>query len=124
MALNPTYNYLKSQDSHIVLCFSDSVATSSKYLKGAGGIADDGYPMPYEGKILAISVYDGSEVRHQTGEVDFSANDRLSVYAEYDVGEFAVYVRKDGINTAISAGGVSPATDLLVTVTCKITEIP
>ncbi len=122
MSVNRTLNYLKSEQSIVILPFGDAVATSDKYLKGAGGLAGDGYPMPYPGHILAIKIYDGTSVHTDTSEVKFSAGDRISVYAVYDVTSFTVYVRKNGINTAIYTGSVGGNTDLFVTVTIKVTE--
>ena len=122
MSVNPTLNYLKSEQSIIVLNFSDTVATSNKYLKGAGGIAGDGFPMPFSGYILGIQVYDGSNVQSDTGSVKFVVHDRISVFAIYDLGDFTVYVRVNGINSAIYAGPAAGNTDLLATVTCKLTE--
>jgi hypothetical protein len=95
MTINATLDYLKSEQSIIVLCFSDAVTTVDKYLKGAGGIADDGFPLPFPGVILAIQVYDGSDLSSTKGNVEFSADDRISVYAVYDLGEFTVYVAQE-----------------------------
>lgn len=122
MSINPTLNYLKSEQSLVVLCFADMVTTSDKYIRGAGNISGDGYPMPIAGKIEGILIYDGSNVTHGSGEIKFDAEDRLSVYAVHDLSEFTVYVRKNGINTAVSAGGLPENANYFVTVTVRLTE--
>ena len=122
MSVNKSLNYLKSQQSIIVLPFSDSVTTSSKYLKGAGGISGDGFAMPYPGMILKIQVYDGSTLHQASGQIEFSADDRISVYANYTGSDFTVYVRKNGVNTIVLVTGVPASVNLLVSVTCKLTE--
>ena len=115
MPINQTLNYLRNEQTLITLCFSDSVTTSDKYLKGAGGIAGDGFPMPAAGVLLEIRVYDGSNVLSDADEVEFAAGDRISVYAVYDVDHFIVYIRKNGVNISIHADGVSANTYLLAT---------
>ena len=122
MSINPTLNYLKAEQSLILLCFSDAVTTSSKYLKGAGGVAGDGFPMPTAGVIEVIQVWDGVDVERSSGTVAFAAEDRISVYALNDLSEFTVYVRKNGVNTALSVGGLAENTNLLATVTIRLTE--
>ena len=122
MSVNKSLNYLKSQQSVAILHFSDAVTTSSKYLKGAGGVAGDGFAMPYAGLILEIQVYDGTTLHKANGQVEFNADDRLSVYANYTGSNFTVYVRKNGVNSIVLVTGVPTSVNLTVTVTCKITE--
>lgn len=122
MSVNKSLNYLKSEQSIIVLPFSDSVVTTSKYLKGAGGIAGDGFAMPYSGLILSIQVYDGTNLHKASNSVEFSADDRISVHANYMGSSFNVYVRKNGVNSIVFVTGVPGSVNLMVTVTCRITE--
>jgi hypothetical protein len=122
MSVNKSLNYLKSEQSLLVLQFSDSVTTTSKYLKGAGGIGADGFPMPLPGVILKLQVYDGTNLHTAAWIVEFAADDRISVYANYAVGAYTVYVKKNGINTVVLVQNVPPNVDLLVSVTCKVTE--
>ncbi len=122
MSVNATLNYLKAEQSITLLCFSDSVTTSSKYLKGAGGIAGDGFPMPTAGSIESIDVYDGNDIYSGVGPVSFAAGDKISVYAMNDLSEFTVYVRRNGVNTSVLTGGISENTDLMAVVAIKLTE--
>ena len=122
MSINKSLNYLKSRQSISILHFSDAVTTSSKYLKGAGGVAADGFAMPYGGIIRKIQVYDGSTLYQAAGEVEFSADDRLSVYANYTGSNFTVYVRKNAVNTIVLVTGIPTSVNLTVSVTCKVTE--
>ena len=122
MSINPTLNYLKAQQSLVLLCFSDSVTTSSKYLKGPGGIAQDGFPMPAAGTIESIQVYDGTDIEKVEGPLSFNAGDRISVYAVNATSAFTVYVRKNGVNTAVAAEDRAENTDILTTVTIRLTE--
>jgi len=121
MSVNKTLNYLKSEQSIVTFCFSDAVVSTSKYLKGAGTISNDGFPLPYPGLILGIQVYDGTNLYQTSGAVEFSANDRIAVFANYTGSNFTVYVHKNGVNTIILVQNVPGSVNLLVTVTCKFT---
>ncbi len=124
MTVNQTLNYLKSRQSLIALCFSDTVTTSSGYLKGAGGVGGDGYPMLYDGQLLGLQVFDGASMHEATGAITFSAGDRLAVYANYypASGTYNVYVRRNGVNQTILVQNVQPNTNLLASVVCRLTE--
>ena len=122
MSVNQSLNYLKAEQSVVVLHFSEAVTTSSKYLKGAGGVAGDGFAMPFAGKILGLQVYDGTTLCKSTQAVEFSADDRISVYANHSGSNFNVYARKNGINTTCLVTGLPENVNLQATVTCRLTE--
>lgn len=122
MSVNPTLNYLKSEQSLVMLCFSEAVTTGDKYLKGAGGIGDDGFPMPLDGTLEALQVHDGTDTESDDKTIPFSAGDRISAFAVHDVDFFIVYVRINGINTTLSASPLDENTDLLATVLCRLSE--
>ncbi|MBC8278738.1 MAG: hypothetical protein H8E46_10945 [FCB group bacterium] len=122
MSVNPTLNYLKSEQSLVMMCFSESVTTSDKYLKGAGGIGDDGFPLPLGGTLEGLQVHDGTDTESDDKSIPFSAGDRISIYAVHDVNIFIVYVRINGINTTLSASPLAENTNLLATVTVRLTE--
>lgn len=122
MSINPTLNYLKSEQSLVILCFSATVTTSDKYLQGAGGIGDDGFPMPKDGTLESLQVHDGTDTAGDDKSISFSAGDRISVFALHDVNIFTVYVRINGINTTLSASPMAENTDLLATVLCRLSE--
>jgi len=96
------------------MLFSAQVTTSSTYLKGGGGEAGDGWPIPKSGKIVGIDVWDGANLHSVTGEVSFSAGDRISVYAASGT-TFSVYVRINGVNTTIVATNIAPNSTLFAT---------
>ncbi len=99
MSLNPTVNYLRQRRHCIMMNFVDAVGTTDRYLKGPGGYAGDGYPMPAPGKILRFNVWDGYNLITSTTETSFDAGDRISVIAQYDSPWFMVTVRINGGNT-------------------------
>ncbi|MBL7190377.1 hypothetical protein ISS30_01685 [bacterium] len=120
MSLNQTLNYLKSDQTLVCLCFSDTLTTISKYLYGAGAAGGDGFPMPAGGVALSVHVWDGSNVRSDSDIVEFQQGDRISVYAQYDVDHFIIYVRKNGVNTTIHADEVLANATILVTVWLRL----
>ena len=96
MPLNPTENYLRDRQKCVQMNFVDTVATSDRYLKGPGGYAGDGYPMPASGRILRVYCYDGTNIRTDATETSFNAGDRISVQAIYDQPYFQVTVMING----------------------------
>lgn len=110
--INPTLNFLHEQFNDCVIPFSKSVTTSSTYLAGPGGLAGDGIPLPTEGAILGIRAYDGINNKDNIFLVDVKAGDRLSVYAQNSTGAFNLFVRINGINTAISLSALNENTDI------------
>ncbi len=100
--------------------FAENVGTSDRYLKGAGGIAGDGYPMPAPGKIMRLYVYDGNSVRTSTVESSFDAGDRISVKAEYESPWMQVAVQIDGSNSSSYCSQVASNATLLVSVLLRL----
>ncbi len=120
MPLNPTENYLRDRQKGILLNFAETVVTSDLYLKGAGGYAGDGYPMPGPGKILRLYVYDGSVTRNSSGESSFNAGDRIAVKAEYQSPWFQVAVQINGANSSTYCSQVAANATLRVSVLIKL----
>ncbi|MFH0881663.1 MAG: hypothetical protein V2A56_01655 [bacterium] len=112
MALNLTAAFLEARMSPSLLPFSASVATSSTFLKGAGGIGADGVPLPFSGTITGLSVWDGSTLRSDTRTLSVSANDRITLFATYSGGTFTVSVIRNGNFTNVQVSGV-PANSTL-----------
>ncbi len=110
--INPSLNFLHEQITECVIPFSKSVTTSSTYLAGPGGLAGDGFPLPVDGVILGLNVYDGTNNENVTGSVEVSAGDRISVYAQNYIGAFKVYVRVNGGNTSIFITELAENTDI------------
>ena len=124
MTINETLNYLQARQSLLVLSFSDTVTTANGYLKGAGGVGADGFPMPHDGLLLGLQVFDGSSLHEAAGSLAFSAGDRIAVYANYFpvYSTYNVYIRKNGVNQTILVQNVQPNTNLLASVVCRLTE--
>ena len=120
MSINRVLNYLLAGQSEILLGFSGQVTTSSTYLKGPGGEAGDGFPLPGAARIYRIDCWDGVLLSSALGKVSASAGDRLSVYANINSGNFDVYVRINGGNSTLVATGVSANSTLMVTVHLKL----
>ncbi len=120
MPLNSTENYLRDRQKCVLLSFADAVATSDRYLKGSGGAAGDGYPLPAPGKILRLYVYDDSSMHSSVVESSFNAGDRLSVYADYESPWFQVNVRINGVNSDTYCSQVSANSTLKVSVLVRL----
>jgi len=116
MSINKTLNYLLAKRADILLCFSAQVTTSSTYLKGSGGEAGDGFPLPRAARIYRIDCWDGTVLVSSSGNITVSQGERLSVYAVASGGNFNVTLRINGINTTLAANGAGMNTTLWVTV--------
>lgn len=121
MSLNNTLSYLLSKRQEMLLCFSDAVTTASTYLKGAGGQAGDGFPLPYDARIYRVDCWDGSGVQSGSGNISASQGDRVSLYAQANGSNFDVYVRINGINTTLVAAGLAQNTTLYATAHIQLT---
>ena len=120
MPLNSTENYLRNRQQCVLLNFSGAVTTSDRYLSGAGGTAGDGFPMPAPGKILRLQVYDGSNVSSTTLQTSFEAEDRVSIFAEFDAPWFQVTVRINGVDTTTYCSQVATYTTLYASVLTRL----
>ncbi|MCB2198537.1 hypothetical protein KQI63_03980 [bacterium] len=124
MSHNQTSIWLDARQSVCILPFSKSVATSSAWLNGPGGVAGDGVPMPVAGLLRGLTVFDGYTVRAENGEVAFEAGDRLAVYATYDGGSglFSLAVVLNATPTSIVVGSVASSTSLFATLDMLLME--
>jgi len=120
MSINKTLNYLLAKRADVVMCFSAQVTTSSTYLKGAGGEAGDGFPLPRDARLYRIDCWDGISLFSDTGSVSVNQGDRISVYATINAGNFDVAIRVNGINSALVATGVAANATLMVTLHSKM----
>ncbi|MBU0518825.1 hypothetical protein KKA00_00160 [bacterium] len=120
MPLNTTENYLRARQKTTMMNFTDSVATADRYLKGPGGLAGDGYPLPAPGKIQLISVYDGVNTLSDNTETSFDAGDRISVIAIYEAPYFQVTVRINGSNSSTYVSLIGANTTLAVSVMLRL----
>jgi hypothetical protein len=114
MAINQTLNYLLAKRSDALLCFGDSLTTSSAYLKCASGVAGDGLPMPRAGRVIRVDCWDGANLESGSGSISFSQGDRLSVYAVASGANFNVTVRVNGVNSTLAANGAAQNSTLQV----------
>ena len=120
MSINKTMNYLLTQKQETLICFSAQVTTSSTYLKGPGGEAGDGFPMPRKARVYRIDCWDGSNLKSKSDNVVFNQSERLSVYATASGLNFDVAVRNNGVSTALVATGANQNCTLWVTVHLKL----
>ncbi len=120
MSINKTLNYLLTQKQETLICFSAQVTTVSTYLKGSGGEAGDGFPMPQKARIYRIDGWDGSNLKSKSDNVVFNQGERLSVYATASGLNFDVEVRNNGVGTALVASGTNQNCTLWVTVHLKL----
>jgi hypothetical protein len=120
MSINKTLNYLLAKRADVVMCFSAQVTTLSIYLKGAGGAAGDGFPLPRDARINRIDCWDGVLLSSSTGNVSVNQGDRISVYAAINLGNYDVSMRVNGINSALMVPGVASNSTLMVTLHLKM----
>ena len=85
-------------------------------LNGPGGESADGFPVQRDGNLLGISVWDGTTLRNDTGNITLTAGDRISVYCQSTGTDFIVKIRVNGISTSIEASGVPYNSTLMATV--------
>jgi len=113
--INNTLAYLLARRREMLLCFSGAVTTTATYLKGAGGEAGDGLPLPRAGRILRIDCWDGSNLVSASGNVSVAQGQRVSVHATPSGGAFNVTLRLNGVATTLSASGAGQNATLFVT---------
>lgn len=101
-----TLNYLYARAPISTLSFSGVTTTASIYLKGGGGEAGDGFPMPRDGVLTGLRVWDGTTLRFDTDEISFAAGDRLAVYCQTTGSNLSVKIRVNGTSTAMQVTGV------------------
>ena len=117
--INPTLNFLENQYSECIIVFSRALTTLNRYLYGAN-LAGDGFPMPVDGVIHGLRVYDKTNDKSDTGSVEFSAGDRISVYAENNGDSFTLTVKVNDSDTAISVSQVNENTDVYACVYIRL----
>jgi len=122
MSVNNTLNYLKAQQKEHILMFSSALTTASQYLRGGGGEAGDGFPLPRRGAIVRLDVWDGSTLKSAEGDIEIAQGERLALWAEYGTSAFDIYVRIDGMNTTLMASGLSANSTLMATVQVVLLE--
>ncbi|MCB9357574.1 MAG: hypothetical protein H6505_03285 [Calditrichaeota bacterium] len=118
-----TLAYALASRPLVLFCFSGTTGTSSQYLPTAGGIAADGMPVPFGGTLLNLSVFDGTTVHNDTGNIAFTANDRLSIYCQNVGGTYSVKIRLNGISTVMQVDSVPLSSTLQVTITAALNRI-
>lgn len=118
-----THAFKLAQQPLAVLCFSGAVASSSVYLPGAGGVAGDGFPVPYNGYALSIHVWDGSTMRSDSAQIALTAYERLSVYCTWTGTDFTVRLRIDGVNSSLQVTAVPGSSSLTVTISLTQTIV-
>ena len=89
------------------------------YVHGAGGIAADGFPVPYDGYLTNIRVWDyTNSVRYgDHDEVTLSANQRLSIWASDQGADYEIRSAINGVTTTLKARNVPHNAIILVTLT-------
>ncbi len=114
--------YLEAKKNPVILGFSGAVTTVTTDLKGPGGASGDGFPIPLDGAVERLLVYDGSTVRSAINPIDLSANDRISMAAVAVGGSFTVSLRINNASTSLQVTGCAQNTTLFVTVMLQCKE--
>jgi hypothetical protein len=82
MPIRSDLNRLQASCHSSILCWSESAVDSEGYLHGPGECAsEDGYPMPYPGKILLLATYTtgGGPLFSTAVPIAFKAGDRIAL---------------------------------------------
>lgn len=112
MSFNLTSTFLTAKRQLVLPMFARAVNTNSVGLNGPGGANSDGYPVPLRGRVLALSVYDGSTVRTSWQTIELSPNDRISVYATWANPTFTVSLLINNVTTLLQVSNCSANTTL------------
>lgn len=109
---NTTHALVMAQNPRSNLAFSAALGTASIYLNGSGGIAGDGFPIPYDGFLTDLNTWDGATNRTDVDEIAISSNDRLSIYAFYTGSDFTIKVYKNGAATDLQVANFPASTNI------------
>jgi hypothetical protein len=101
-----TLSYLFARSPISTMGFSGVTTTASIHLNGPGGQSGDGFPLPRDGVLTRLEIWDGTTRRFDTDEISFVAGDRLSVYCQNLGSDFTVKVRLNGVSTAMQIEAV------------------
>lgn len=118
--LNETLNYLYAHAPVSLVCFSGQTGSSSINLNGPGGLGGDGFPLPAQGVIRAVRLWDESTDRFDVDEIPVAAGDRLSVYCQNMGSNFTVKVRVNGASTDLEIPNVPFNSTLYASVEIQI----
>ena len=119
----PNLAYALASQPLVFLTFSGNPGTTSQYLTGPGGIAADGIPIPFAGTLSSLTVFDGTNTHTDTDKVTFTANNRISVFAQNVGGTFTIRVRVNGVTTSLQTASVPLSTTLQATVAFAINRV-
>jgi hypothetical protein len=108
-----------------ILNFSKTVVTSNVYLDGAGTVSGrDGYPLPFAGRIISLTTYSTTGVKHSANPpVSFALGDRLCVYATYDAPYMALRVRINDSPVAMQNDLVGANGPIMATVLIRLEQL-
>lgn len=101
-----TLSYLFARSPISTLGFSGVTGTTSIHLYGPGGQAGDGFPLPRDGVLTRLELWDGSTRRYDTDEISLAVGDRLAVYCQSTGTNFTVKVRINGVSTTLQVENV------------------
>lgn len=113
---NGTLNYLYATQPISTMAFSGSVETTSAYLSGPGGQAGDGFPLPRDGILTRVYLWDGLKAYWDSDEISFQEGSKLSVYCQSMGSDFTVKVRLNGVSTTLQIPAISQNTTLYAVV--------
>ncbi|RPH95492.1 hypothetical protein EHM69_04280 [candidate division KSB1 bacterium] len=114
--LNTTLSYLFARAPISTMGFSGVTQTASLYLNGPGGQAGDGFPLPRNGFLTGLRIWDGTTTRTDTDEIAVLAGDRIAVFCQNVGPSFTVRVRVNGTSTSLQVMAVPLNSTLFVTV--------
>ncbi|MDK9700556.1 MAG: hypothetical protein OEM52_10470 [bacterium] len=120
--INGTVNWLKAKRSVSTMLFGRTVTNYSVLLFGPGQIAAVGVPIPTNGRLKRMMVYDGSNLFTVEDNINVKAGDLLSIAANYANPYFTIVAQLGSSPTALSVGQISGNRDILASILIELTD--
>ena len=120
--MNGTYNWLNAKRSVSMIVFARTLANYSVMLFGPGQLATVGVPLPANGRLKRMMVYDGTNVRTVNENIEFKATDLLSVTADYANPYFTIVAQIGLSATGLAIDQVSGNRDVWASLLIELTD--
>lgn len=114
--------YLLTKKNRVLLNFGRTLTTMTVNLFSAGQLSTVGVPIPLNGSVKALCVFDGVNAYLATGAKSVNAQDRISVRAVYQAPYYTVVVRVNDSDTSLMVSQVSANSDVSATVLLELVE--
>lgn len=104
--MNITESWLEARKQITTMYFARSIGTTTVLLYGPGQIDSSGVPVPCNGTMKRLAIYDGTHTYIVNEDVPVDAGDLISIQAAYYTGSFTIIVQKNSGSTPLSKSGI------------------